>query len=174
MGSFDEDSPSGPDSAQQSSPPSSDSSPDSDDSQDSQDSDAPASLDTINAALEAVKATFPAESTMLADLRVDAYDDDVVFITAVVGGPHDKAYDHGPIDECIAEQFDTFGIGQTPYVAVRPLALCLADDGDDSDGDDADADDGDDEDSGANGDNDSSDDSPPSSEAPDSEPASSS
>jgi hypothetical protein len=168
MASFDEDPPSGPDSAPESSPPSSDSSPDSDDSADS---DAPASLDTINDALEAVKATFPAESTLLADLRVDAYDDDDVFITAVVGGPHDKAYDHGPIDECIAEQFDAYGIGQTPYVALRPLALCLADEGDDSseddgadggDGDESD-DDGDDEDSGSDADDDPSDDSPPSS-----------
>jgi hypothetical protein len=156
MGSVDEDPPSGPDSASDSSPPSSDSSSDSDDSDDdAPDSDAPASLDTIYYALEAVKAAFPAESTMLADLRVDSYDDDEVFITAVVGGSHDKAYDHGPIDECIAEQFDAYGIGQTPYVAVRPLTLCLADDGDDG----ADGDDGDD----------SSDDSPSSSDAPDSE-----
>jgi hypothetical protein len=98
----------------------------------------PASADTMNAALDAVQALYPPESTMLADLQLESFDDDSAFIVAIVGGTGEGSYDHEPIDECISEQFNAFGIPQTPYVSVRALAICLLDDDSSDDGDSSD------------------------------------
>jgi hypothetical protein len=103
--------------------------------------DSSVSEDDINEALAAVRAVFPPESTPLADLRLDSFDDDRAFLTAVFNGAHELEYDHGPIDACIVEQFETYGIDLFPCVSVRPLVTCLADpfvsDDDAPDSDDA-------------------------------------
>jgi hypothetical protein len=103
----------------------------------SPDSTPPASEGTIQAALDQVAIAFPTESSPLVELRLESFDSDTVFLTAVVNVDDDTSYDHSAVEASVADQFDSFGIPQDVYVSVRPLSTCLADPftADDSSGD---------------------------------------
>jgi hypothetical protein len=79
----------------------------------------PASADTINQALDAVKAAFPAGSSALVDLRLDASDDDTASITVVITDADPcTGIDVAPIMTEIVNQFQASGIPQDPLVTL--------------------------------------------------------
>jgi hypothetical protein len=85
----------------------------------------PATADTINQALTAVKAAFPPDSTILSDLQLTASDDQTASITIVV---NDSASGYGsdgiwPIISSIWDQFDSLSIPQ-----VATIVYCIASD----------------------------------------------
>jgi hypothetical protein len=74
----------------------------------------PASADTINQALDAVKTAFPPDSSVLADLRLDSNDDQVAYITMVLNDQPDAYGWSGvqPILDALLQQFQTLNIPQ--------------------------------------------------------------
>jgi hypothetical protein len=74
---------------------------------------APASADTIQQALDAVKAAFPAGSSPLVDLRLDASDDQTASITMLLDDAHPCASpDMQAVVDALTSQFQSLSIGQ--------------------------------------------------------------
>jgi hypothetical protein len=81
----------------------------------------PATADTINQALDAVKQSFPADSSPLADLRLDANDDTTASVTAVLNAQPGgwMPADLDPILDAIASQFTAQNVPQTAIVSYE-------------------------------------------------------
>jgi hypothetical protein len=78
---------------------------------------APASADTINQALAAVKTTFPPDSSNLSDLQLTASDDTTASLTIVLNDPAPTTAGMWPIVDAIWDQFNTLNIPQATVIS---------------------------------------------------------
>jgi hypothetical protein len=94
----------------------------------------PATADTINQALDAVKTTFPPDSTILSDLQLTASDDDTASVTVIVNDQASNYGTDGILDvlSAIWDQFASLNIPQgldvSYCVASDPSTLYSLDD----------------------------------------------